>query len=166
MSSSDNPSQDRTSRQGRRGNSDGQQPSNIIEFVDSQDPNLRSAIQRHTAYHSAAQRRETRSRLLRRSSQARYLEWTRRSRLNTEMTTSSTSSTSSVSISPAPSMPERSEQPTRASSVERQADWSAEPVAADTASETISPSSQAALPGDDAVLGSCKYQSQPRLAQW
>ena len=51
---------------------------NIIEFVDSQDPNVKSAIQRHTAYHSAAQRREQRLRSLRRGSQSRYLEWGRR----------------------------------------------------------------------------------------
>jgi hypothetical protein len=53
-------------------------PANIIEFVDSQDPNVKSAIQRHTAYHSAAQRRDARLRSLRRGNQSRYLEWGRR----------------------------------------------------------------------------------------
>ena len=52
---------------------------NVIEFVDSQDPNVKSAIQRHTAYHSAAQRRDARLRSLRRGNQSRYLEWGRRS---------------------------------------------------------------------------------------
>lgn len=72
------------SRTSSRGSSRGsasrhnQGPANIIEFVDSQDPNVKSAIQRHTAYHSAAQRREARLRSLRRGSQPRILEWGRR----------------------------------------------------------------------------------------
>ena len=55
-----------------------QGPPNIIAFVDSQDPNVKSAIQRHTAYHSAAQRREARMQSLRRGTQSRYLDWGRR----------------------------------------------------------------------------------------
>ncbi len=50
----------------------------VIEFIDSQDPNVKSAIQRHTAYHSAAQRREARIQSLRRGRQSRFLEWGRR----------------------------------------------------------------------------------------
>lgn len=80
----------------------GTRPPNLIEFVNSQDPNVRSAIQRHTAYHSAAQRRDARSRLLRRSSQSRYLEWGRRPPRG-DADTTTTSSASSASISPAPS---------------------------------------------------------------
>jgi hypothetical protein len=72
-----------------------------IEFVDSQAPNVRSAIQRHTAYHSAAQRREARSRRLRQATQPRYLEWSRRHPPDREVAEQSTSSRSSVSISPA-----------------------------------------------------------------
>jgi hypothetical protein len=53
-------------------------PANVIEFIDSQDPNVKSAIQRHSAYHSAAQRREARIQSLRRGSQSRYMEWGRR----------------------------------------------------------------------------------------
>lgn len=71
----------RTSSRGSSRGSGGrrpQGPANIIEFVDSQDPNVKSAIQRHTAYHSAAQRREARLRSLRRGNQPRYLEWGRR----------------------------------------------------------------------------------------
>ena len=53
-------------------------PTNIIEFVDSEDPNVKSAIQRHTTYHSAAQRREARLHSLRQGSRTRYLDWGRR----------------------------------------------------------------------------------------
>jgi hypothetical protein len=81
----DSPTSGQVSRTSSRGSSRGsgsarrpQGPGNIIEFVDSQDPNVKSAIQRHTAYHSAAQRREARLRSLRRGTQPRYLEWGRR----------------------------------------------------------------------------------------
>ena len=54
-------------------------PANVFEFVDSHNPKVKSVIQRHTAYHQAAQRREARLQSLRRgSSQSRYLEWGRR----------------------------------------------------------------------------------------
>ncbi|KIV77607.1 hypothetical protein PV11_09396 [Exophiala sideris] len=115
-SSGDTPQEDNSRHQGRRTSST--RPPNLVEFVDSQDPNVRSAIQRHTAYHSAAQRRDARSRLLRRSSQSRYLEWGRRPpRLENELTTSSTSSAnSSLSISPVRSVSERPDMPSRSSS--------------------------------------------------
>ncbi|EXJ81475.1 hypothetical protein A1O3_07767 [Capronia epimyces CBS 606.96] len=117
MSSSGQNSQDSNSESGQRRGSGSRRP-NLIEFVDSQDPNVRSAIQRHTAYHSAAQRRDARSRLLRRSSQTRYLEWGRRHQQSTEATpaTSSASSASSVSRSPAPSGPEGPEAASRTTS--------------------------------------------------
>lgn len=157
MSSGGNPPQDNTPPQdGRRGSAD-RTSSNIIEFVDSQDPNVRSAIQRHTAYHSAAQRRDARSRLLRRSSQARYLEWTRRPRTENEVATSSASSTSSVAISPAPSPHERSERPTRAPSAEREPDSNPDQAATEAVSETTSV--QAGTSANDAVLEFCKYSS-------
>lgn len=164
MSSSDNPPQDNTpSRSGRRNSerdSDGQRSSssNIIEFINSQDPNVRSAIQRHTAYHSAAQRREARSRLLRRSSQTRYLEWTRRPRTETDFATSSASSASSVSMSPAPSLPERPGQPTRASSNEQESSMPADVAALESARVSQSPTAHVwASDDDNAVLEFCKY---------
>ncbi|KIW42469.1 uncharacterized protein PV06_06017 [Exophiala oligosperma] len=105
MSSRDNTPQDESSTRGER-RSSSRRRQNVVEFVDSQDPNVRSTIQRHTAYHSAAQRRETRSRLLQRASQTRIFEWGRRPpRLDTE--TSTSSATSSHSISPVPSLPDR-----------------------------------------------------------
>ena len=73
-----------------------QGPANIIEFVDSQDPNVKSAIQRHTAYHSAAQRREARMQSLRRGTQSSYLDWGRRQE------TEPTSGISPVSSSSSP----------------------------------------------------------------
>lgn len=159
MSSGGDPSQDNASSRARRRNSAGRQPSNIIEFVDSQDPNVRSAIQRHTAYHSAAQRREARSRLLRRSSQTRYLDWTRRPRTEPEIATSSASSASSVSISPATSVLERSEQPTRATSAERAGGSTAEQGVGEPASESTS--SQVGTSRDEQVLNFCKYRPCP-----
>ena len=88
MSSSDDKSREDSPSRGSRASSRGPsrasrhepRPSraNVIEFVDSQDPNVKSAIQRHTAYHSAAQRRDARLRSLRRGNQSRYLEWGRR----------------------------------------------------------------------------------------
>lgn len=50
----------------------------MIQFVDSEDPEIKSTIQRHTAYHSAAQRRDARLQSLRQGAQSRYLEWGRR----------------------------------------------------------------------------------------
>ena len=131
---------------------------NLIEFVDNQDPNVRSAIQRHTAYHSAAQRRDARSRLLRRSSQNRYLEWGRRPRLGPNVTTSSASSASSVSISPAPSMSERPEQQSRKSSStqteqesDRSATWSASIPGTETTAIALP-----AMSEEDSILQFCK----------
>lgn len=72
-------------------------PANIIEFVDSQDPNVKSAIQRHTAYHSAAQRRDARLRSLRRGSQSRFLEWSRRPVSEPPTKTAISSSTTALS---------------------------------------------------------------------
>lgn len=77
----------------------------LITFVDSQDPNSRSTIQRHTAHHSNAQRRDARMRSLR-SNRPRLLEWQRRSSAETDSlsVTSPPSSTSSASLSPAPGL--------------------------------------------------------------
>ena len=72
-------------------------PANIIEFVDSQDPNVKSAIQRHTAYHSAAQRREARLQSLRRGNQLRYLDWGSRQGTESAQPMSPESSSSSLS---------------------------------------------------------------------
>ncbi|EXJ65145.1 hypothetical protein A1O7_01485 [Cladophialophora yegresii CBS 114405] len=157
MSSNDNLQQDDAPSGSGRGDSGRLQTSNVIEFVNSEDPNVRSAIQRHTAYHSAAQRREARSRLLRRSSQARYLEWTRRPTTDTDIATSSASSASSVSISPAPSQRERSEHPTRPSSLERRSSSNTDQAVAEPASGTISPATQAGISADNTVLDFCKY---------
>ena len=169
MSSGGNAPQDVPSRQSGTDNS-GSQPSNIIEFVDSQDPNVRSAIQRHTAYHSAAQRREARSRLLRRSSQTRYLGWTRRTGGDADVATSSASSASSVSKSPAPSLPERKEPSSHTSSNER-VGVTTEQAAAEPATETLSATSQAMISADASVLEFCKSPqtslSHPKsLAVW
>ncbi|KAJ9611800.1 hypothetical protein H2204_015186 [Knufia peltigerae] len=79
----------------------------VFEFVDSTDPNVRRAIQRHTAYHSAAKRREKRSRLLDRSKQARYLEWGRRPWMILEAGSLDGSTTSSELKSPASSNSDR-----------------------------------------------------------
>ena len=131
---------------------------NAIEFVDSQDPNVRSAIQRHTAYHSAAQRRDARSRLLRRSSQSRYLEWGRRPRLDTDVTTSSASSASSVSISPAPSMSERPEHQGQTSSstqAEQESDRSTSRSASIPGIETMT-IVPPAMSEEDSILQFCK----------
>ncbi|KAH0847967.1 hypothetical protein AYO21_03666 [Fonsecaea monophora] len=154
MSSSGDPPQEDTSRasQSRDSNPNSRRSSNIIEFVDSQNPNVRSAIQRHTAYHSAAQRREARSRLLRRSSQTRYFEWTRRPRGDAEVATSSASSASSVSISPAPSIPGRPEPPSRTTSDEQEAVSSTSEAAADSALEMLPSTSQIIASTDDSVL--------------
>lgn len=73
-----------------------------ITFVDSQDPNSRSTIQRHTAHHSNAQRRQARLEILRRD-RPRVLEWTRRANSADVLSvTSASSSASSSSISPLP----------------------------------------------------------------
>ncbi|RVX72364.1 hypothetical protein B0A52_04569, partial [Exophiala mesophila] len=96
--------------------SSGERRPNTIEFVDSQDPNVRSAIQRHTAYHSAAQRRDARTRYLQRPGRSRFLPWGRRpARGRSEQPTSSASSASSLSISPVPSI-ERPADQSRSSS--------------------------------------------------
>lgn len=101
---SDPPQENGTPGSARR--ESGTSGSNMVAFVDSQDPNARSAIQRHTAYHSAAQRRYLRSRLLRRSSSFRLFEWSRRP--SQDARTSSTSSTpTSTSIRRAQSLPGR-----------------------------------------------------------
>lgn len=165
MSSSRRNSQDGNTESGQRRGSTSRRP-NLIEFVDSQDPNVRSAIQRHTAYHSAAQRRDARSRLLRRSSQTRYLEWGRRPSQNTEVTpaTSSTSSASSVSRSPAPSGSERPQPPSRESSGQTEQ----ESETSTSLSETISNSGTAPVAGpgisdEESILQFCKSFLVKRL---
>lgn len=77
----------------------------LITFVDSQDQNSRSIIQRHTAHHSNAQRRDARLRSLS-SNRPRVLEWQRRSSTEVEslFVTSPPSSTNSASASPAPAL--------------------------------------------------------------
>lgn len=140
----------------QRTNSGNQRPANIIEFVNSDDPNVRSTIQRHTAYHSAAQRRDARSRLLRRSSQSRYLEWGRRLP-RTDTDTNTTSSASSASISPVRSM--GTPQPSRTSS--NPTDQGSETSQSRTASITEIDSSQVfppvpPAPQDDPIIQFCK----------
>lgn len=88
-----------------------QSRANVIEFVDSQDPNVKSAIQRHTAYHSAAQRREARLKSLRRSNQSRFLEWGRRQGTGDAPPVSPSSSASSLPLSPVVSL-QGTERPT------------------------------------------------------
>ncbi|KAK5273055.1 hypothetical protein LTR99_002448 [Exophiala xenobiotica] len=145
MSSSGETGQDDNSNGSSRRSSATRRP-NVVEFVDSQDPNVRSAIQRHTAYHSAAQRRETRSRLLRRSSQTRYFEWGRRPPLSTETSTSST--TSSVSMSPAPSISDR---PELASASSNALDSDDNPSISVTATDSISTPGPT-IHSDDSIL--------------
>lgn len=84
----------------------------LITFVDSQDPSSRSAIQRHTARHSNAQRRDARLQSLQ-SNRPRLLEWHRRPSADTDAltVTSPQSSTSSASISPAPALPKSASAP-------------------------------------------------------
>lgn len=124
-----------------------QRSGNIIEFVDSQDPNVKSAIQRHTAYHSAAQRREAKIQSLRRGSQSRYLEWGRRPGPDalTDSRSSSENSLSNVS----PSLQPLSAEPPSAAPVE-----SKSPDAV-----TKSPSSDVLSPVDESIFSSCKPSS-------
>jgi len=69
------------------------------EFIDSQDPNTKSQIQRHTAHHAVQQRREAaRKRLLREGSTPRLLAWQRR--LSSETTSSSISFSNSTNSLP------------------------------------------------------------------
>ena len=73
----------------------------VIEFINSQDPNTRgtrSAIHRHTAYHTAAQRRDAGIRSLRDPGRPRLFEWRRRtSQPSTQPVTSASQPTSSSS---------------------------------------------------------------------
>lgn len=172
MSSGGDPPQDHSSRRGERrdprerrtSGSEGSRPqrSNLIEFVDSQDPNVRSAIQRHTAYHSAAQRREARSRLLRRSSSSRYFEWARRPGTDPDVATSSASSASSVSMSPAPSMSERPGL-RRGSSHGQESESTTSRSESASASEStpVRPSASAA---EDSILHFCMFPSRPPVS--
>lgn len=77
-------------------------PRQLITFVDSQDPNSRSTIQRHTAHHSNAQRRDARLQSLRSTNRPRILRWSRRQSADVLPVTSPASSHSSSSISPLP----------------------------------------------------------------
>ncbi|EXJ95980.1 hypothetical protein A1O1_01105 [Capronia coronata CBS 617.96] len=153
MSSSGRNSQESNTEGGQRRGSGSRRP-NLIEFVDSQDPNVRSAIQRHTAYHSAAQRRDARSRLLRRSSQTRYLEWGRRPSQTTEVTpaTSSTSSASSVSRSPAPLARERPEGPSRTSSTQTEQETETSTTTSETTSNTDTAPTVGPLISDEDII--------------
>jgi hypothetical protein len=76
-------------------------PTLNYEFVDSQDPNTRSQIQRHTAHHAAQQRREAaRQRLLSETSTSRLFEWQRRPDADNASPTTSSSIAGSVPRSP------------------------------------------------------------------
>lgn len=77
----------------------------LITFVNSQDPKSRSAIQRHTAHHSNAQRRDARIQSLR-SNRPRLLEWHRRpsAEVDALSVSSPQTSVSSASVSPAPTL--------------------------------------------------------------
>ena len=89
--------------EGQASGSSGTRP--LITFVDSQDPDSRSAIQRHTAHHSNAQRRDARLRSLR-SDRPRLLKWQRRLSAETDnfSFTSPQTSASSASVSPIPGL--------------------------------------------------------------
>src|SRR5271154_5343723 len=76
-------------------------PQNIIEFIDSQAPNTKSAIQRHTAQHAAAQRREARLQAVREGVRPRNLQWQRRSSPDAPHFRA-TIATSGSSLSPSP----------------------------------------------------------------
>lgn len=80
----------------RHGPSDappGVPPSLKFEFIDYQNPNTKSQIQRHTAHHAVRQRREAaRQRLLRESSSgSRRFEWQRRSSISAPVSDGSAS---------------------------------------------------------------------------
>ncbi|KIV94238.1 hypothetical protein PV10_02024 [Exophiala mesophila] len=145
----------------------GERRPNTIEFVDSQDPNVRSAIQRHTAYHSAAQRRDARTRYLQRPGQSRFLPWGRRpARGRSEQPTSSASSVSSLSISPVPSI-ERPADQSRSSSnpldQDSQASNSRSASLPDT-DTTLSVSVSTNNVRDEAVLEFCKCNTGIKLS--
>lgn len=76
--------------------------SQLVAFVDTQDPNSRSTIQRHTAHHTNARRRDARLRSLR-TSRPR-LEWQRRPSTDTEVASLASSQDSTASTAP-PSAP-------------------------------------------------------------
>lgn len=136
----------------------GSRPANIIEFVNSDDPNVRSAIQRHTAYHSAAQRRDARSRLLRRPSQNRYLEWGRRPpRPDTE--TATTSSASSASISPTRSTSRLRQGHTSSNPTDQGSETSQSRTASITEMDSyqLQPPPVASIVQDDPIIQFCKY---------
>lgn len=151
---------------GRRASNGGRRP-NTIEFVNSQDPNVRSAIQRHTAYHSAAQRRDARTRYLQRPGQSRFLPWGRRpGRGHSEQPTSSASSVSSLSISPVPSI-ERPADQSRSSSNPLDQDSQASNSRSESLAETqTTPSVSVSTNNfrDDAVLEFCKFTTGIKLS--
>lgn len=120
--------------------------SQLITFVDSQDPNSRSAIQRHTAHHSNAQRRDARLRSLR-SNRPRLLEWQRRLSTDTDAAsnTSPQDSTTSTSPSPAPPMRTNLSAPSSISTEVTKADA----VDPDRDRATVPPVQQADQPTDD-----------------
>jgi hypothetical protein len=91
-------------------------PSLNYEFVDSQDPNTKSQIQRHTAQHAVQQRREAaRQRLLRENRTPRVFEWQRRSDAETDSLTTSPSITGSLSALPPTEVPVATAPTTRSS---------------------------------------------------
>lgn len=165
MSSGDDKSRENSptsgpaSRTSSRGSSRGpssrrppQGPANIIEFVDSQDPNVKSAIQRHTAYHSAAQRRDARLRSLRRGGSSRFLEWGRRPVSEPPATSptagSPTTSTSLASLTRTQTGSSFEDTPTRL----RAPSFSSAP-----GSRSISPQVPVSAQ-EEAVLNQCKSQ--------
>lgn len=159
MSSGSDNARDSNPPRGQRQQSQTRRP-NLVEFIDSQDPNVRSAIQRHTAYHAAAQRRDARSRLLRRSSHTRYLEWGRRTGQDADVPTSSTSASSnasSVSISPVPSMSGRAG-PSRTSSTptDRESETSASQQMSISAFDGASSTTSPAISAEDSILQFCE----------
>lgn len=168
MSSGGEPHQesDAASRRERR-ESTGVRRGTTIEFVDSQDPNVRSAIQRHTAYHSAAQRRDARTRYLQRPGQSRFLPWGRRTaRENNDQPVSSASSNSSVSISPVPSI-ERATNRSRGSShaLDQDSQGSNSRSASLAETETTQSATILSTSRDDAILEFCKSYTGIRHSQ-
>jgi hypothetical protein len=92
-------------------------PSLNYEFIDSQDPNTKSQIQRHTAHHAVQQRREAaRQRLLREGSTPRLFKWQRRPNAESTSPPSSSSIASPLPASP-PTEPSIAKAPADRSSV-------------------------------------------------
>jgi hypothetical protein len=132
-------------------------PSLNYEFIDSQDPNSKSQIQRHTAYHAVQQRREAaRQRLLGGGPTPRVFQWLRRPDAEDTSTTTSSSVASSFPAPP-PTEPLKAAAPTNPSSLSGE-----EIQKHDLRSSTDQKPSQVTMPHNDveeALLKYCKLPS-------